>query len=286
MRVLIAGLGYIGTPLAAALVREGHEVFGMRRNATPEPTPPGLKLLKGDITRASDLERLPGPFDWAVNCIGASGGGEAEYRSIYVEGNRNLIGWLSRRKPPEKYVYTSSTGVYGQTDGSTVDETSPTEPPVPTGKVLLEAEQVVLATGKKLGIPSVVLRLAGIYGPNRGYWLKQFLNGEARIEGRGDRVLNMIHRDDAANAIIAALKHGRPGEVYNLVDDEPVTQLALFQWLAAELHRPLPPCVSPDSLLERRRGSTSKRISNAKLKRELGYAFRYPTFREGMLQAG
>ena len=71
----------------------------------------------------------------------------------------------------------------------------------------------------------MILRVAGIYGPGRGHWFKQFLRGEARIEGDGSRCLNMIHRDDLIGCIIAALEHGRPGEIYNAVDNEPVRQL-------------------------------------------------------------
>ena len=80
----------------------------------------------------------------------------------------------------------------------------------------------------------MILRVAGIYGPDRGHWFKQFLKNEARIEGDGSRFLNMIHRDDVIGCIIAALKSGRPGEIYNAVDDEPVSQMNFFQWLAED----------------------------------------------------
>jgi len=81
--------------------------------------------------------------------------------------------------------------------------------------------------------------------------------------------------------IIAALERGRPGEIYNAVDDEPVTQRDFFAWLAAKLNRPMPPSAPEDAEMSRKRGVTNKRLSNRKLKAELGYAFRYPTFREG-----
>ena len=94
----------------------------------------------------------------------------------------------------------------------------------------------------------MILRVAGIYGPGRGHWFKQFLRGEARIEGDGSRWLNMIHRDDVVGVIIAALERGKPGEIYNAADNEPVTQLKFFEWLAAELKRPLPPKVLADEM--------------------------------------
>jgi len=127
----------------------------------------------------------------------------------------------------------------------------------------------------------MILRLAGIYGPGRGYWFKQYLKNEARIEGNGARILNMLHRDDAAGAIIAALKSGRPGEVYNAVDDEPVSQLGFFQWLSGPLGKELPPSAPEDAEALRKRGATNKKVSNRRLRMELGYQFKYPTFREG-----
>jgi len=282
MRVLIVGCGYVGLPLGAELVKQGHEVFGLRRGtrAEAEFKSAGIRLLTGDITNAEQLAQLPGGYDWVVNCVSASGGGAEEYREVYLQGTRNLIEWLGAA-PPKKFVYTSSTSVYGQNDGSLVKESSPTEPVVETGQVLVETERVLLDAAREKKFPAVILRLAGIYGPDRGYWFKQYLSNEARIEGNGGRILNMIHRDDVAGAIIAALKSGRPGEVYNAVDDEPVTQLAFFQWLSGPLGKELPPTAPEDAEAVRKRGVTNKKVSNRRLKMELGYPFKYPTFREG-----
>ncbi len=92
-------------------------------------------------------------------------------------------------------------------------------------------------------------------------------------------MLNMIHRDDAAGAIIAALERGQSGEVYNVVDDQPVSQLEMFRWLATKLGKGVPPSAPTEG--SRRRGATNKAVSNRKLKEQLGYRLRYPTFREG-----
>ena len=240
----------------------------------------GIKPLTGDITKAEQLAQLPGGYDWVVNCVSASGGGADEYREVYLQGMRNLVEWLGAA-PPKKFVYTSSTSVYGQNDGSLVKESSPTEPAVETGRILVETERVLLEAARERKFPAVILRLAGIYGPDRGYWFKQYLANEARIEGNGARILNMIHRDDAAGAIIAALKSGRPGEVYNAVDDEPVSQLGFFQWLSGPLGKELPPSAPDDPEAVRKRGVTNKKVSNRRLKMELGYQFKYPTFRQG-----
>ena len=285
MRALIVGCGYVGFPLAVELARQGHEVFGLRRSTSADAalTAAGIKPLQADITQPDTLTKLPQNFDWVVNCVASGGGGVAEYRQLYLQGMRNLIAWLmpAGTAPRPRLVYTSSTGVYGQNDGSLVDETSPTEPATETAKVLVETEKFLLAAGREKKFPAMILRAAGIYGPERGYLLKQFLRGEARIEGTGARTLNMIHRDDLIQAIIAALERGRAGEIYNAVDNEPVSQREFFQWLAGKLGRPLPPVMTENDAAPRKRGLTNKRISNRKLRTELGFPFAHPDFRSG-----
>ena len=282
MRVLIVGCGYVGLPLGKELVRQRHAVFGLRRSALAanEMQSAGIHPLLADVTQAATFAKLPRDFDWVVNCAASGGGGADDYRKIYLEGNRNLVSWLAG-SPLKKFIYTSSTSVYGQNDGSMVTEKSPAEPDADTAKVLVETEKLLLAAAVERQFPAVVLRVAGIYGPARGHWFKQFLRGAARIEGDGTRWLNMIHRDDLIGVIIAALKNGKPGEIFNAADNEPVSQLTFFEWLAAELKRPLPPKVAADAEAWRRRGVTNKRVSNAKLRAELKYEFQFPDFRAG-----
>ncbi len=281
MRVLIVGCGYVGVPLGADLVRLGHEVFGLRRSpaAESELKAAGILPLIGDVSRPEMLATLPRDFDWIVNCV-AAGGNAENYRAVYLQGTRNLIEWLAAN-PPKKFVYTSSTSVYAQNDGSQVKESSPTEPLAETSKILVETEKILLAAVVERKFPAVILRVAGIYGPERGHWFKQFMQDAAHIEGDGSHHLNMIHRDDLIGCLIAALKNGRSGEIYNVVDDEPVSQLHFFQWLAQAVDKPLPPAVLESSDAGRRRGVTNKRVSNRKLKMELGHQFKYPTFRQG-----
>ena len=291
MRTLIIGCGYIGRPLGAELVRRGHDVFGLRRNhsAAHELETAGIKPLFADITKPEDLSKLPRDFDWVVNCVASSGGGAEDYRSIYLQGMRNVVDWLtppdkSRRRPgTPRFVYTSSTSVYGQSDGLVVDETSLTEPAAETARVLLDAERTLLAAAEQREFCAMILRVAAIYGPGRGYWFKQFVSGEARLEGKGERFLNMIHRDDVIGCVIAALEHGKPGNIYNAVDDEPVSQFDLYSWLATSLGKPMPGATAENAEISRKRGVTNKRVSNAKLKTDLGYRFKYPTFRAGYM---
>jgi len=282
MRVLIVGCGYVGLPLGAELARQGHEVFGVRRTTggQAELKAAGITPLVADITRPADLAQLPGPFDWVVNCVSSTKGGVREYREVYLNGARNLIEWLSSA-PPKKFVYTSSTSVYGQTDGSAAEESSPAEPAGETGRVLVETENVLLEAARQGKLPAVVLRVAGIYGPGRGHLFLQYLKNEARIAGRGERVINMIHRDDLVDIIIAALKSGRPGEIYNAVDDEPVAQIDFFRWLSKTLEKPMPPFATEAENVERKRGLTNKKVQNRRLKMELGCQLRHPNFRQG-----
>lgn len=280
MRVLIIGCGYVGLPLGVELIRQGHEVFGLRRSAAEELKSAGITPLVADITKPETLTGLPRDFDWVVNCAASGGGNAEDYLRLYLDGTRNLIEWLAAT-PPKKFVYTSSTSVYGQNDGSLVKENSPTEPQAETAKVLVETEKVLLEAAQAKQFPSVILRVAGIYGPGRGHWFKQFLRDEARIEGKGERLLNMIQLEDLIGVVIAALKNGRTGEIYNAADDEPVSQVRFFEWLGGALDKPLPRAVPEDAEANRKRGVTNKKVSNRRLKMELGYQFKYPTFRQG-----
>lgn len=281
-RVLIFGCGYVGLPLGAELARQGCHVVGVSRTLTAarEMEMAGVRPFAADITRPHDLARLPGPFDWVVNCVASGGGGLPEYQEVYLQGTRNLVEWL-KPSPPARFVYTSSTGVYAQNDGSEVTEMSVAEASTPTGRVLVETENLLLTAARENGFPAVILRAAGIYGPGRGYWFRQFLAGEAVIEEDGGRFLNMIHRDDLVRAIIAALQRGRPGEIYNAVDDQPVSQIEVFRWLADRLGKPMPPSAPANLVARGKRGVTNKRVSNRKLRSELACHLDYPTYREG-----
>lgn len=282
MRALIIGCGYVGVSLGERLVAEGHEVLGLRRSpgGDEDLIAAGIQPLTGDITNARDLAALPGPFDWVVNLVSSSRGGAEVYREVYLEGTRKILEWLESA-PPRKYIHTSSTSVYGQTDGSWITEDAPTEPATETSRILVETEGLLLDAAKECGFPAVVLRAAGIYGPGRGHLFLKYLRDEAVLSGDGGRFLNMIHLDDLVTAIVVALREAGPGEIYNVADDEPVSQAAFFRWLSGALGRPMPPVGDGNELRRRKRALTDKRVSNEKLKRDLDCAFRFPTFREG-----
>ena len=171
-------------------------------------------------------------------------------------------------------LFTSSTSVYAQRDGSWVAEKSETEPTHETGRTLLETEKLVLERS------GTVARLAGIYGPGRSALLSKFLAGTAIFDPENDRFVNQAHRDDIASAIFLLLtREWKGAEIYNVVDDQPILQSECYRWLAQVLNRPLPRVGKSEQ--QRKRGSSNKRVSNAKL-RSLGWTPQYPTFADGM----
>jgi nucleoside-diphosphate-sugar epimerase len=205
-----------------------------------------------------------------IHCASSGKGGPPAYREIFLETTKRLIEVTGF----EHLIFTSSTSVYAQTDGSMVTEKDLAEPERETGKILRDTEELVLAH------QGTVLRLAGIYGPGRSVLLQKLLSGEAVIEGDGERIINSIHRDDAVTAFCLAARHRWQG-ILNVADNTPVTQLEWFQWVCVRTGRPLPPFVPRD--LSRKRAWTSKRVSNAKL-RSLGWNSQYPSFREGVAE--
>jgi nucleoside-diphosphate-sugar epimerase len=215
-----------------------------------------------------------------IHCASTRGGDVDSYRRVYFDGARNLL----ERFGSSRILFTSSTSVYAQTNGERVTEEGLAEPVHETGKILREAEDLVL------GNCGIIIRLGGIYGPGRSALLKKFLSGDAILDPENDRFANQIHRDDAAAAIQLLVKRqDSAGEIYNVVDDEPILLSECYRWLAAKLNRPLPAAGRSTRLRaatarqasKRKRGDSNKRVSNAKL-RASGWTPRYPDFAQGM----
>ena len=267
-RVLVAGCGYLGLALARQLHASGWEVEAI----TLEPASAAalreepFSVEACDLADHAALARL-GAFDAVIHAASSGHGGEAAYRRVFVEGTRALLETLA----PARLILTGSTSVYAQTDGASVTEESPAQPARETGKILLEAEALVLKAG------GTVARLAGIYGPGRWAMLERFLAGEARLEGDGARWVNQIHRADAAAALARLLS--APAGIYNVADGNPVSQREIYEAFARHFGRPLPAPAPPD--LNRKRGWSHKRVVNAKLA-ALGWKPMFPSFREAL----
>lgn len=274
-RVLIVGCGFVGAAAADLFHRAGWEVHGWthsgesaaRLNAEKPYPVSAHDITVADRVLAAAGKMAGGPaLDALVDCVSSGRGGAEQYRRVYLDGARHLLAAFE----PGRFVFTGSTSVYTQTDGAWVDEASVAAPDRDTGRVLLETEAAVLAAPG-----GCVARLAGIYGPGRSALLRKFVSGEAVIEGDGARWLNQIHRDDAAAALFRLAQPDVEPGVYNVSDDTPSTQRDLYGGLAALHALPLPPSGPID--LDRKRGWTSKRVNNARL-RALGWRPAYPSF--------
>jgi nucleoside-diphosphate-sugar epimerase len=272
-RILIAGCGYVGEATADLFHSASWEVKGWVHSepsaARLSVKPYSIRVI--DVSQRGQVAKCADAFDAVIHCA-SSGGGDAEaYRQIYLNGARHLLETF----PRAKILFTSSTSVYAQCDGSWVTEQSETKPVRETSRILLEVEKLILEKG------GIVARLAGIYGPRRSALLSKFLNGTATIDPNNDRFVNQVHRDDIASALFLLLNRELQGaaQSYNIVDDEPILQSECYAWLSQRLNRPLPSIRKSEQL--RKRGDTNKRVSNVKL-HQLGWTPDYPTFGDAM----
>lgn len=274
-RILIAGCGYVGQAAADLFHGRGWKAEGWTASAQSAGQLAAKPYLVRavDIANTAEVSALGGEFDVIVHCA-SSGGGDAEkYRRIYLEGARTLLGAF----PRARLILTSSTSVYAQQEGVLVDEMSPANPAHEKGRVLREAEELVLARD------GIVARLAGIYGPGRSFLLRAFLAGEAVLDREDDRVINQAHRDDIAAALLLLAESGADlgGQIYNVVDDQPLRRSDAYQWLSAHFQKPLP---VGKIAAGRKRGDSNKRVSNKKL-RALGWEPRFPGLVAGMTKS-
>lgn len=265
---LVIGCGYLGRQVAVRWVAAGRRVFALTRRNPAALAEFGLVPVVGDVLDPASLRGLP-PATTVLYAVGMDRGSGKTMQDVYVHGLRNVLDTLP---PPTRFVYVSSTGVYGETDGGCINEASPTEPTEESGTVVLAAEQLL-----RVRLPhAIVLRFAGIYGPNRLLRQKALLAGEPLV-GDQEKWLNLIHVEDGADAILAAEARGVPGEAYNIADNAPVSRRAFYTLLAELLH------ASPPRFEPRPEPTTpNRRVSNRKARQELGWSPRYPSFNEGL----
>ena len=287
MDIAVLGCGYVGLELGRQLAATGHDPVGVRRSedGLAAIRDAGFDAVRADVTDAESLAAVPDAD--AVAFTASSGGRGADAaREVYVDGLRTAIREFGGREdPPDQFVYTSSTGVYGDHGGDWVDEETPLDPTTEKTRVLAEAERVAREEAPEYGMDPTVVRFAGLYGPER-YRLARYVDGPV-TEG----YLNMIHRDDAAGVVRFAVE-AVDEDVLLAVDDEPVSKWAFADWLAGECNVEPPGKRTVEDRLAagdlsapaERRLRTSKRCSN-RLLRELGYEYAFPTHREGYRDA-
>ena len=291
-RVLIVGCGDVGVRVARRLAGR---VRLLALTSTPARVPAlralGVTPLVGDLDAPATLQRLAGLAARVLHL--APPPSEEGLRDWRLDPrSRALAAALARRPAPAALVYGSTTGVYGDCGGAWVDETRAPNPQTPRAWRRLDAEQTWRLWGLRTGARVTVLRIAGIYAPDRpGGALQRLLSGTPVLRREDDVVTNHIHADDLARACLRALWLGRPQRVVNVVDDTALPMGDVLDRVADLLGLPRPPRLSraeaqgrlPLALLSFM--NESRRLRNARLKRELRLRLRHATVLDGWAQA-
>lgn len=267
---LILGCGYLGRRVAHLWRESGHRVAALtRRNADAVRTL-GAEPITGDVLARDSLRALP-EASAVLYAVGLDRSAGRSMREVYVGGLANVLDTLPQCG---RFVYISATSVYGQTNGEWVNEASPTEPTEESGKVVLEAEQLLRAKRPD----AIILRFAGIYGPDRLLRKQPILNGEPLV-GDADKWLNLVHVADGARAVLCAESRGAPGETYNVADGAPVSRRDFYALLAELLH-------AAEAKFDQRPepGAPNRRIDASKF-RALGWQPAFASYREGLTAA-
>jgi len=274
MSRLIIGCGYLGHRVGRQWLERGHEVHALTRskNRAASLEAEGFRPIVGDVVAPASLDALPA-VDVMLYAVGFDRSSGRDMRTIYVDGLRNVLDSLDGEP---RIVYISTTGVYGQCDGSWVDEESPTEPTREGGRVCLEAEQTLSA--HRLGARATILRLAGIYGPGRIPRLDALLAGEA-IPADPDVWLNLIHVDDAARIVDLVIEQADVERLLLVADGQPMLRRDFYKQLAQLTESPSP---SFSTTQPGRRGGTNRRISSRRMMDVLKPTLVYPHYQAGL----
>ncbi len=279
MRRLVFGCGYLGRRVADLWRTQGDEVQVVTRQSerAKELAAAGFRAQIADITRPETLPTLA-EVETLLFAVGFDRSSGDTIEQVYVEGLQNVLAKLPQ--PPEKLIYISSTGVFGQVAGDWVDEDSPCAPTRAGGIACLAAEQVLQAS--PLADRTLILRLAGIYGPGRIPRASDIRAGRA-IDAASDGYLNLIHVEDAARIVVAAASDLAPPKLYVVSDGKPVVRRDYYTALARLLDGPPPRFVVPEeNSPNAARAGSDKRIRPARLFAELPLALAYPSYREGL----
>lgn len=286
-RLVIFGCGYVGGEVARQAIERGLRVTALTRNAekAEKLKATGVQTVIADLANTDWHAAIPGGADYVLNAVSSGGGGVSGYRSSYVGGMKSLLAWAAANQPIGTLVYTSSTSVYPQDGGALVDEACSTDGVGELPQVLLEAENILRETcspsnGHGPFKRCFVLRLAGIYGPDRHHLVDQVRSGV--VSGRGEHHLNLAHRDDIVSAIWSAFEAPTDvaGGLFNVADDGAAPKREITSWLAQQMGLPEPTFTGTPAA-GRRAVTPDRIILNARIKAVLGWRPRYPTFREG-----
>lgn len=268
------GHGYSAQALARLLLPQGWTIYGTTR------TPEKFETLKatGIIPILWPDQNMADAFAKATHILVSAGPREAG-DPIYNKYADQIAAIAPRL---DWFGYLSTTGVYGNHNGEWTDETAELRPSTERGIMRKEAEERWQAVPD---LPVHIFRLAGIYGPGRGPFAK-VRQGTARRIIKKNQIFSRIHVDDIAQVLAASIAQPNPGRAYNVCDDEPAPPQDVIGHAAELLGMPLPPEIPFEeadmSPMARSFYSESKRISNGRIKSELGVKLRYPTYRDGL----
>ena len=283
--LLIVGCGDVGLRVVRAL---GGRVRVFALTSSPERCgalrAAGVRPVVGNLDDASSLGRLAGLADAVLYLAPPPATGHTDPRL------RALLAALSRRAPPSRVVYASTTGVYGDCRGEWVTETRPIDATTDRARRRVDAESRLRAWGRAAGVRVSVLRIPGIYAADRdgGRPQDRVLRGTPVLAAEDDGYTNHIHADDLARACVAALWRGRPQRVVQVCDDTDLKTGDYYDLVADLCGLPRPARVTRAQAGEHFSAAQwsflneSRRLSNARMKRELRLVLRRPTIREGL----
>jgi nucleoside-diphosphate-sugar epimerase len=274
MTHLIFGCGYLGRRVARRWRDAGEPVAALTRGRADALRQTGVEPIVGDILDPASLSALP-QVDTVLYAIAIDRSTGRSFREVYLDGLRNVLDALPA---PGRFIYVSSTSVYGQAGGETVTEDSPTEPREANGQVILEAEELLRSRLPQ----AIILRFAGIYGPGRVLRRAAIEKGEPLV-GDAEKWLNLIHVDDGASAVLAAERNGQPGATYLISDGHPARRRNFYTYLAELLKAPAarfePPAPgAPPPPHE----TGNRKVSNRRMREELGVEIRYEDYFAGL----
>ena len=291
-RLLIIGCGDVGLRVAQA---QAGRVRLLALTSSPERAPllraRGVTPLVGNLDVPASLGRLAG---LATRIVHMAPPPSTEGQPQWWRDTRTLalVRALARRTAPRSFAYGSTSGVYGDCAGARVDESRPLAPSTPRAQRRVDAEALVRHLGRTAGTRVSLLRIPGIYAPDRpgGTPRERLLRGTPVLQAQDDVYSNHIHSDDLARATVAALWRGRTQRAYNVSDDSELKMGDYFD-LAADLYGlPRPRRIPRDGaqselpLMLLSFMGESRRLVNRRLKQELRSRLRYPTVREGLAE--
>jgi len=267
MKLLILGLGYTGRAVAAKMRAQGWEVRGTTR------TPADDSLIQWPGSDISDT------VSWASHLLISAApdkNGDPFLAGLEAEILSAKPAWVG---------YLSTTGVYGDHGGAWVDEATKLTPATTRGHHRVKAEAQWMALYKEHGLPLHIFRLAGIYGPERGPFAK-VRAGTARRIIKDNQVFSRTHVEDIAQVIAASINQPNPGRIYNVCDNDPAPPQDVIGYAAQLLGLPMPPALDFETAemtaMARSFYAESKKVSNARIKAELGIKLKYPDYKSGL----